>query len=346
MQPHLEGTVNPITRCLTIALILAAPGLAAELPADATGTRPGEGQGPTEVSVGAMVVDVSRVDGADQSFTADFYLMSSWRDPRLAGIFETTRRVARDDIWHPRTQILNRRNLDTTFPANVEVAPDGVVLVRERYFGTFSSPMVLHDFPLDRQRFSIHLVTPGFAPEEVVLRTAPGFDVDLAREAGFSIADWSFGPISASEQSLTVDPGGRTITGYVLSFEGRRHLGHWIGKAFVSVAIIIAMSWVVFWLDAKYVPARVSVSVTSMLTLVAYRFLLGGDLPKLAYLTRMDYFLIGSTLLVLLTLVQVVATTALVDRDRGSRAAAVNRVSRWVFPLAFVGLTVGIFWLA
>jgi hypothetical protein len=337
--------VKPITRCLTVTLILAAPGLAAELPADATGTRPGIEQGATEVDVSALVIDVSRVDGADQSFTADFYIMSTWRDPRLAGIFESTQRVTLDDIWHPRTQILNRRDLDTTFPARVEVAPDGVVLVRERYFGTFSSPMVLHDFPLDRQQFSIHLVTPGFTPEEVVLRSAPGFDVDLARKAGFSIADWSFGPISAVEKPLEVDPGGRTTSGYLLSFEGRRYLGHWIGKAFVSVAIIVAMSWVVFWLDAKYVPARISVSVTSMLTLVAYRFLLGGDLPKLAYLTRMDYFLIGSTLLVLLTLVQVVITTSLVDRDRGSRAIRVNRISRWLFPFAFVGLTVGIFWL-
>jgi len=67
----------------------------------------------------------------------------------------------------------------------------------------------------------------------------------------------------------------------------------------------------VFWLDLKYLPARMSVTVTSMLTLIAYRFLHGGDLPQLAYLTRMDHFLIGATLLVLLTVVQVAFTTAL-----------------------------------
>ena len=113
----------------------------------------------------------------------------------------------------------------------------------------------------------------------------------------------------------------------------------------MSVAIIAAMSWVVFWLDPKYVPARMSVTITSMLTLVAYRFLLGGDLPQLSYLTRMDHFLIGSTLLVLLTVVQVAVTTSLIDRDRGSRAIRINRLSRWAFPLAFVGLTLAVFWV-
>jgi hypothetical protein len=122
------------------------------------------------------------------------------------------------------------------------------------------------------------------------------------------------------------------ISGYLLSFEGRRHIGFWAGKAFTSVAIIIAMSWVVFWIDPKFVAPRLSVAVTSMLTLIAYRFLLGALLPRLSYLTRMDFFLIGATLLVLATVVQVAVTTRAEDRDQGRRARRINRHSRWLFP--------------
>ena len=46
-----------------------------------------------------------------------------------------------------------------------------------------------------------------------------------------------------------------------------------------------------------------------MLTLIAYRFLLGGVLPPLSYLTRMDHFLLASTFLVLVAIIQVAATT-------------------------------------
>jgi hypothetical protein len=35
-----------------------------------------------------------------------------------------------------------------------------------------------------------------------------------------------------------------------------------------------------------------------MLTLIAYRFSIGELVPKVAYLTRLDYFILGSTLMV------------------------------------------------
>ncbi|WP_297084456.1 hypothetical protein [uncultured Demequina sp.] len=51
----------------------------------------------------------------------------------------------------------------------------------------------------------------------------------------------------------------------------------------------------------------ISVSVTSMLAMIAYRFVAAKDLPRLPYLTRMDFFLLGSAFLMLLGLVGVVA---------------------------------------
>jgi hypothetical protein len=250
-----------------------------------------------------------------------------------------------DEIWTPRFQIVNRRDVDTTFPEQAEVAPDGTVTVRQRYFGTFSAPMNLRDFPLDVQRFDIRFVVPGSSPEEVRLIPLPGQASVGDPSASFTIADWALSGITSEPAPYLVAPGLEPISGLLVSFEGRRHLGYWAGIALVSVAIIAAMSWIVFWLDPKYVPARISVAVTSMLTLIAYRFLLGANLPQLAYLTRMDYFLIGSTLLVLLTIIQVAITTRMIDRDQGSLANRINRSSRWLFPAAFVGLLVVVVWL-
>jgi hypothetical protein len=41
---------------------------------------------------------VSRVDGADQSFTADLFILLRWHDPRLEGVFEATDRVPLDSV--------------------------------------------------------------------------------------------------------------------------------------------------------------------------------------------------------------------------------------------------------
>jgi hypothetical protein len=105
------------------------------------------------------------------------------------------------------------------------------------------------------------------------------------------------------------------------------------------------MSWVVFWISPAQVGPRLSVAVTSMLTLIAYRFLLGQVLPPVSYLTRLDYFLLGSTFIVFVTLVQVALTSTMSDEDRVDRAKTVNRTSRWVFPVAFFSLFLWSFWL-
>ena len=52
-----------------------------------------------------------------------------------------------------------------------------------------------------------------------------------------------------------------------------------------------------------------------MLTLIAYRFAIGSEVPKLPYLTRLDAFILASSLLVFLSLIEVMLTTKTRDRQ-------------------------------
>ena len=85
---------------------------------------------------------------------------------------------------------------------------------------------------------------------------------------------------------------------------------------------------------------RISVSVTSMLTLIAHRFVIKGELPKLPYLTTMDYFLLGSTLMVLLGLIEVVIVHRVGSRGDEAKSLRLNRFFRWSYPLPFLALLV------
>jgi hypothetical protein len=309
-----------------------------------TGTRPGvEGQKLT-ISGTLFLLDVSKIEGADQSFTADVFMMLQWRDERLASATEGVRRLPLKSVWDPRVQIINQRRIWKSFPEEVDVSPDGTVIYRQRYYGQFASALDLHDFPLDRHRFGVQLVVPGYGPQEIefVLNTE-GFGE--GRSPHMTVPDWSVGPFELRAAPYAVIPGGREIAGLEGTFEAHRHLGFYVGKAFVSVAIIVFMSWVVFWLGPEHVGPRLSVAVTSMLTLIAYRFLLGQSLPPVSYLTRLDYFLLGTTILVFVALIQVAATSSMNAGDRADRAISMNRLSRWLFPTAFVLLIVWSFWI-
>jgi hypothetical protein len=326
----------------TAALVSAPPATAAE-PLTPDVERPQAESGPTRVEVTLYLIDLTAVDGATQSFTADLFVVARWIDPRLASPDGRLRRFDLEDIWSPRLLIVNQRAVRTGFPDTADVTPDGTVTARQRYFGQFSAPLDLHDFPMDRHTIRFVLAAPGYPPDEVEL-VAPVGDAAIGRAQNLSIVDWTVGPFTSLTRPYEIGRSGQSIAGFVGELEVDRKLGFYVSKAFVSVAIIVAMSWAVFWLDPKHVPARLSVSVTAMLTLIAYRFLLGQVLPPLSYLTRMDHFLLGSTLLVLLGLIEVIASTHLHGTDRPERALSLNRISRVAFALAFALLLVASFW--
>jgi hypothetical protein len=84
--------------------------------------------------------------------------------------------------------------------------------------------------------------------------------------------------------------------------------------------------------------SRQGVAVTSMLTIIAYRFALAAKLPKLSYLTRFDFLLLGCTALVFLILIEVVAVHRFTGAGRTTAAARLDYGSRILFPLGFVAL--------
>ena len=337
----IEMKTNTARPLLFLLMLIAISSgiVAADEPPTADGERPGAGSGPTNVKVFLFVIDIISIDGVSQSFTADLFVMQQWRDARLASADGSLRRLPLESVWNPRLQILNQRDISTTFPEFVDVEPDGTVTYRQRVYGDFSARLDLHDFPMDRHTIGFRFVVPGYTPDQVQITPAVDeFTPLLASQ--LSVVDWQVSDFSVRTDPYEVIPGGAPIAGLTADFHIKRYLGFFVSKALLSVAIIVFMAFVVFWVDPSLVAPRMSISITAMLTLIAYRFLLGQVLPPLSYLTRMDHFLLGSTLLLLIVIIEVATTTHFATTDRLSRAQWLDRASRWFFPLVFAALFV------
>src|SRR5437870_11785785 len=120
--------------------------------------RPNADSGPTQISVGIWVVDISNIDSAQQTFTAEIAVVLRWKDPRLAHTGNGVVRYPLEQIWHPRVGIVNETNsVSRKMPDSVEVEPDGTVTYRQRYVGACTQPLRLQSFPFDRQTSRILL---------------------------------------------------------------------------------------------------------------------------------------------------------------------------------------------
>lgn len=299
------------------------------------GRPTGPNGGPTEVQIQVILLDVDEISAANQSFVANFFFAARWKDAKLAHQGPGTLALPLDEVWHPSLQFVSQQKLFPTFPELAQITPDGEVSYHQRVWGNLSQPMELKEFPFDRQAFEIRMVAAGYTPAEV------RFVADRKYLSGLSPRlsqpDWT-----VLQWRLDLTPhrffeGDVQDASFALVFDGERKKGFFVWKIILPLVLIVAMSWIVFWIDPEQAGTQIGVSMTSMLTLIAYRFMIGGQLPKISYLTRMDYFILGSTLLVFASLVQAAITARLAHDKRTQAAQGADRWCRVIFPVLFLG---------
>jgi SNF family Na+-dependent transporter len=90
-----------------------------------------------------------------------------------------------------------------------------------------------------------------------------------------------------------------------------------------------------FWVSPAQFAPQIGLSATAMLRLIAFQFALVSILPNLAYFPVLDGFIVGSTIIVFLALVEAVAAVFLVSREKTQLALRMDKISRAAFPTAF-----------
>lgn len=310
--------------------------------------RPTSGNNPSEVSVGIWIVDISNIDSAQQSFTAEIALVLRWKDPRFAHTGSGVVRYPLEQVWHPRVGIANETaSVIRKLPEWVEVEPDGTLIYRQRYAGAFTQPLRLQSFPFDRQTFRIQLVAVRYRPNEVKFVPDQAWIREGLRQASgiassITLPDWTVEKWDARTLPYTLAPG-LEFSGYAFEFTAARNVGHYVLKVILPLVLIVIMSWVVFWTEPTNSNTQFSVAVTSMLTLIAYRFAVDTQLPRLPYMTRLDALFLTSTLLVFFSLIEVLATTILDNNQQTERAKKLDRYCRVIFPAVFLLASIAIF---
>ena len=257
-----------------------------------------------------------------------------WQDHSL--VHQNPGSVSRPlaDVWHPSIQILNQQRIVATFPQAVEIDPDGTVTYRQRYWGNFSQPLELKTFPFDDQQLTLTLANIGFGMQSVRLLPSP----DSGISEQFSMPDWTVTGWDFTALDLPIEEDSAPVKGMVFSLGVQRDTSYFKYKVILPLVLIVMMSWMVFWIDPSLVATQISVSVTAMLTMIAYRFALGGLIPRLAFLTSLDFFVLVSTLAVFIGMIEVLYTAHLATNDQLKKARLIDRHARWAVPLVYVGL--------
>ena len=314
--------------------------------ADAIATnRPDPESGSTRVTIGVYTADLVGVDDVAQSFTGDVRLEARWRDPRLSrdarGSSLERCKIRLEQVWNPSLQLLNGRRIVKRMEDVVGIDDRGTVTYAQRFFGDFSSPMDLSDFPFDRQELLVQFIAWGYSPDEI------SFEIDprrTGRVEELTNSEWRIGNGEARIEPLRIPAAGLTVARVVYVLDAERHIGYYIWKVIVPLTLIVLMAWTVFWIDPTELSTQVGLSATAVLTLIAFQLSLNNFLPRITYLTRLDQYILGATFLVFLALGEAIAVCWLARRGKISLSKSIDGWSRWIFLLTLILISTFSFW--
>ena len=68
-------------------------------------------------------------------------------------------------------------------------------------------------------------------------------------------------------------------------------MGYYLIQIYIPSSLIVVISWVSFWLNRGATPARVSLGVTTVLTMTTLTSTTNSSLPKISYMKSIDMYL-------------------------------------------------------
>lgn len=323
---------------LAVFLLLAASVADAQAPtheADRTATRPNAGGDPELITLRLGLLDIVEIDDRQQVFTVDIFIEASWLDSRLAVSGDAApnlRTVPLGEIWNPRLTVVNSRGLDGLLPEVATVDGEGNVVVRQRLVGPLAVDLDLREFPFDSQRLPIVVVSYQYSPEEMVFSDSSDLVVNLDKLGGDG---WDFAGSAAEPFVYRIQDGGRGASGITFALSAERNPEYFVLTLALPMTLIIFLAWMVHWLPVDVIPARMGTASATVFSLIAFGVSFRLTLPKIAYLTDADRFVLYSTLLVLVSLAVTIVGVRLVGADKKGTAERLSRRAQLVFPVLY-----------
>ncbi|XP_046395003.1 gamma-aminobutyric acid receptor subunit alpha-6-like [Ischnura elegans] len=260
--------------------------------------RPDFGGPPVLVTVNMHIKSMGPVSEMDELYVMDCYFRQVWYDRRLSFNFSGLTEFSMswlflERIWKPDTFFTNGKK---SYLHRITV-PNKFIRLRNDGFLTYSMRLTilarcrmhLRKFPLDSQACPLFIGSYGYTSKDVLYQWQVKGSVGL--EPGVELAQYDLVSI-ATEGEAMEKRGNDSYSVIRVFFFLKRHTGYFMLQVYVPCGLIVSCSWVSFWIDPDAVPARVSLGVTTVLSMTTMGFGGRAQMPKVSYATALDWFVI------------------------------------------------------
>uniref|UniRef100_A0A3B3WXZ1 GABA(C) receptor n=1 Tax=Poecilia mexicana TaxID=48701 RepID=A0A3B3WXZ1_9TELE len=289
--------------------------------------RPAFGGPAIPVGVDVQVESLDSISEVDMDFTMTLYLRHYWKDERLSFSSSTNKSMTFDGrlvkkIWVPDVFFVHSKRSfihdTTTDNIMLRVFPDGHVLYSLRVTVTAACNMDFSRFPLDSQTCSLELESYAYTDEDLMLYWKSG-DESLSTDDRISLSQFLIQKFHTTSRLAFYSSTGWYNRLYI-NFTLRRHIFFFLLQTYFPATLMVMLSWVSFWIDRRAVPARVSLGITTVLTMSTIITGVNASMPRVSYIKAVDIYLWVSFVFVFLSVLEYAAVNYLSTvQDRRER---------------------------
>ncbi|XP_026804165.1 glutamate-gated chloride channel isoform X3 [Rhopalosiphum maidis] len=249
--------------------------------------------GPVIVKVNLLIRIIEKISDQDMEYSVQLTFREQWMDERLKfndynGKMKYLTLTEASRVWMPDLFFSNEKegHFHNIIMPNVyiRIFPNGLVLYSIRISLTLSCPMNLKLYPLDRQTCSLRMVSYGWTTDDLVFLWKEGDPVQVVKNLHL--------PRFTLEKFLTDYCNSKTNTGEYSCLKVdllfKREFSYYLIQIYIPCCMLVIVSWVSFWLDQSAVPARVSLGVTTLLTMATQTSGINASLPPVSYTKAID----------------------------------------------------------
>ncbi|XP_022238468.1 glycine receptor subunit alphaZ1-like isoform X3 [Limulus polyphemus] len=291
---------------------------------------------PVIVNTSLFLISMTSFDEIQTEYTMRVLVRHIWIDPRLSFPENcTVTRVTGDNwhaerIWTPLIFIVNDKNADnllstSTGEGNVllDIQPNGQVLLSRRVHLRLICKMDFWKYPMDKQTCRLELESSILREEEMILAWAEGEPLALNNNfylTGFELVDYTFYS-SQAEYWMTGN-----FSRLLVTFQLEREFGNFLLEIYIPSILFVVTSWTSFWLEIPAAPARVSLGITTLLTLVTSAKSTREKLPKVSYIHALDVWNVGCTAFIFASLIEYAIVNFIYFKDKRRRQGGLKRI--------------------
>lgn len=229
-----------------------------------------------------------------QEYSVQVTFREQWNDERLRYHDDTQGRLKYltltdpSRVWMPDTFFRNEkeaRKHEIIVPnVYVRIFPDGEILYSIRISLTLACPMDLRLYPLDKQVCVLQIASYGWAKDDLIYQWKEKDPVQVV--PGLHLPRFTLEQYKSAYCDVITNTGKYSCLKVELIF--KREFSYYLLTIYVPCCMLVIVSWVSFWLDQNAIPARVSLGVTTLLTMSTQTSGINAQLPPVSYTKAID----------------------------------------------------------